>query len=390
MTIKKEEKIWNRLFITLFIANMLSHLCIYMMNTLSSLYADHLGASATLAGLVSGLFALTALFLKLVSAPAIDTFNRKHVLIVAFFILFLSFVGYSLSDNIPMLIVSRLLTGAGMAFTTTGCITMASDALPKEKMQTGVGYFTLGTALCQAIAPSLGLWMSGTFGYTVTFAALAGIMILAIATLYTIKLEFVQTRKFKVSIRNMLAKEAAIPAAILFFLCLSYALINSFLVLYAQSKGLSTNIGFFFTIYAITLLFSRPFIGRMADKYGTVNIILPSMICFAVAFALISCASSLGMFYVAAFISAFGFGGCQPALVAVCMKCVPKERRGAASSTGYAATDLSNLLGPTAAGMIVEKAGYVSMWRMAIIPIVIAMAVAIVFRNQITHAGEDV
>ncbi|EGB94455.1 drug resistance transporter, EmrB/QacA family [Clostridium sp. D5] len=37
-----------------------------------------------------------------------------------------------------------------------------------------------------------------------------------------------------------------------------------------------------FTVYALTMLISRQFIGRMADKYGTVPVAIPSMVCFAV------------------------------------------------------------------------------------------------------------
>lgn len=383
MKAESEKKIWNSVFITLFAVNMLSHLCIYMMNTLSALYADHLGATAAVAGLVSGLFALSALVFKLVSAPALDSLNRKYVLLFAFGVLLLSFIGYSFADNIPLLVVSRLLTGAGMAFTTTGCITMASDALPKDKMQSGLGYFTLGTALCQAIAPTLGLKLSETFGYNLMFGILAIIMVVAIVILCAMKSENVKKQKFKISIHSVLAKEAAVPAIILFFLCLSYAALNSFLVLYAGTKNIGSNIGYFFTIYAVTMLFTRPFIGKMADKYGTVKIVVPSMICFAVAFLIISFSGTLWMFYVAAFISAFGFGGCQPALIAVCMRKVPKERRGAASSTGYAATDLSNLIGPTVAGKLIETSGYEAMWRLFIIPMVIAIIITIGLQREI-------
>lgn len=378
----KDQTIWNRTFIILFTANMLSHSCIYMMNTLSSIYADYLGATATVTGLVSGLFALTALIFKLVSAPAIDTFNRKYVLTGAFLILFLSFVGYSMSQNIPMLIISRLLTGTGMAFSTTCCITMASDALPKSRMQTGIGYFSLGTALCQAIAPSMGLFLSERLGYIITFLILAGIMLLAIVIICNLKIEHTKTKKFEISVQSMLAKEAAAPAAVLFFLCISYAVLNSFLVLYAGTSGIGSSIGGFFTIYAVTMLFTRPFIGKMADKYGTLKILIPSMICFAAAFWLISFSTTIWMFYVAAFISAFGFGGCQPSLIAVCMKSVPKERRGAASSTGYAATDLSNLIGPLLAGWLIECVGYIAMWKIAIVPMVIAVIIAFMFKDK--------
>ena len=65
----------------------------------------------------------------------------------------------------------------------------------------------------------------------------------------------------------------------------------------------------------------------------------------------------------------------------LCMKCVPKERRGAAGNTNYIGTDLGMLLGPTIGGMVIERAAapaasaYSSMYCVMILP----MAAAFVF-----------
>lgn len=125
-----ETRIWNKSFISVFIANALLALGQYMMNVLISLYADSLGATETLVGFAVSAFAYTSLGFKIVSAPAIDAFSRKKVLTASILVVAASYFLYAISDDMPLLIGARLLQGAGMAFTFTCCLAMAADALP--------------------------------------------------------------------------------------------------------------------------------------------------------------------------------------------------------------------------------------------------------------------
>ncbi len=387
-SIKQNEDIWNPVFINVFVINILTHLCTYMMNVLSAKYADHLGATATIVGLVSGLFALTALLFKVISAPAIDSYNRKHVLILSIGILLASFVGYVFSNTISMLIISRLLTGAGLAFSTTVCLTVASDSLPNDKMSTGIGYFSLGTAICMAISPYVGLKLAEAVGYRWTFLICAIIIVLTIAYAMTMKIEHKKAKVFSIRLSNIIAQEALTPAILLFILAISMSVVSAFLVLFAEKQGVRSNIGYYFTVNAVTMIFTRPLIGRLADRYGTTRIVIPSMLFAALSFFIISVSDSLPLFLLAGVVSAFGFGGSQPAIIAVSMKSVPKERRGAASCTSYVGMDLGNLVGPVLAGAIIEVWGYTAMWQIMTIPIFAVIALSFAFKSMIDNMGK--
>jgi MFS family permease len=385
----KQAGIWNPVFIKVFIINMLAQYGVYSMNTLSAPYASALGAAATIVGLVSSLFALTAMVFKLVSAPAIDSFNRKKVLIVSLGIMLVSFVGYSFSVTIPMLMISRLLTGVGLAFVPTCCIAIASDALPSSKMSTGIGFFALGTVITQAAAPAVGLKLVSIVGYNTTFAVLAGLIVLTMLFAATMKLNTRPSNHFRINLHSIFAREVLVPSLILMLMNMVFCNVNAFLVLFGDHQGVdSTHIGYFFTVLAATMVFSRPMIGRLADTFGSGKVVIVSLLFFAASFLAISNSKTLPMFLFAGFLSAFGYAGSQPALMAVCMKSVPMERRGAAGCTSYIGQDIGNLAGPVLAGAIVESMGYVSMWRLMIIPIGIAMLIAILFRHQIDFAGK--
>lgn len=386
---ERPQNIWNKMFISVFIANMLMFLGQQMVNTLVSKYAGHLGAAPTMIGFISSSFAYTALLFKVFAAPAIDTFNKKHVLTGALLVMGASFAGYSAAGNTTMLLLSRLLQGAGQAFTATCCLALASDALPSSKMGQGIAYFSLAQAVCQSIGPGLGLFFARTFGYPAAFAIGAGIMFLAAGAAMQVKNEFTRTKAYKISLNNLIAAEALIPALLAFFLAMANYNINSFLVIFAEEQGVGEHIGYFFTVYAVTMLFSRPFVGKLSDQYGFVRVLVPSLGCFALAFLLISYSTKLWMFLLAGFISAFGYGACHPAVQALCMKCVPKEKRGAGSTTNYIGQDLGNLVGPTIAGAFAGRLGYASMWRFMMIPIFMAIVVVVIFRKKINFQKEN-
>lgn len=97
----RHTKIWNRAFVSVFLTNMTMNLGQTMTVALVAKYADHLGASAIVVGLVTGMFASTALIFKLLSGPAIDTYNRKFLLMAALLVMGLSFFGYSFFAHGP-------------------------------------------------------------------------------------------------------------------------------------------------------------------------------------------------------------------------------------------------------------------------------------------------
>ncbi|MDR1469684.1 MAG: MFS transporter, partial [Spirochaetaceae bacterium] len=225
-------------------------------------------------------------------------------------------------------------------------------------------------------------------GFNLTFAIGAVIMIMALVFVLSLRIRFQRIKKFHFSFDSIIAKEALIPAVLLLFLSVSFFAITSFIAIYGKGS-IGSDIGYFFTVSAVTLLFTRPLIGKFADKYGHIKVMIPTMISFAVSLIIISFSSSLPMFLIAAFFNAFGYGACQPAIQSLCMKRVPKDKRGAGSGTSYIGTDLGSLAGPVIAGSIAGQLGYAAMWRIMTIPIIIAAILVFIFRRNISSQGND-
>ena len=380
---EKPTKLFNKMFISICAVGFFANMGQFMMNTLIPKYADSFGESPVVIGLIYSVFVLTALFAKPVSGPAIDYYNKKYVLMVGIIAIMIAFLVCSIASNITMLIISRLIHGLGMGITPIVTLAMVSDAVGEEDLTKGVAYYGTVQALASAAGPAVGLELIRIFQYKVSF--IIGAMVMFCALLITLTLKTGKnenTGKFKLTPKNMIAVEAIIPASIMIFLAANYVSLSSFLVLFAESISVE-KIGLFFTVQAVTLVVCRPIVGKLSYRFGELKVLPFAIFFFAFAMVMISYSRTLTMFSVSAFISAFGYGACQPLIQSLCMKSVTPNRRGSASATCFYGTDIGYLIGPNISGRVAEGFGYAIMFRTMPVLLLISLIIFAVFRDRI-------
>lgn len=387
-------KIFNGMFLSIFFASIALNLGQQMSNSMLSLYADSMGAPAGQIGTLMSMFAITALIFRFVSGPAQNAFDRKLVSGFGMCCMLTAYLGFSFASqigtliNVPVIYVLkafRLIQGIGNAFGNACLLTMASDVIPRDKFSTGMGYFMCAQVVSQAIGPTVGVALRNALGYEKSYLVVACVMLCAILLCSKVKLAPRKTIPFNLKLNNMIAKEALIPAAVTFFVAMGFTSINSFMLVYAEERGIpSTQASFFFTVYAITMLVTRPAVGKLTDKYGFSKVGIPCVLATAVSLILIGIAPNIWVLLFAAFVNAFGYGAVQPALSSLCMKSVPQERKGSASATNYIGTDSATIIGPSICGWIADAAGYVPlMWVGMAVPVVIGAVFAICTHKRI-------
>jgi MFS family permease len=387
-----KESIWTPFFLKLFIINAILNLGQFMAIALIPKFAEHLGASAAIVGIVSSMFAITALAVRPIVGPSTGYFRKNRLLATAIGFILAAFVCYGIASSIPMIIVGRLLHGIGMGFLAPVILALASDALPNRKLASGIGIFSLGQAMATAIGPIVGLKLVQEYGYHAAFITCSVLMGIVLALSLRLKTELPDRgARFKVSIHDIVAIEVMIPTIILFFLAGANSCIQAFILIYGGVNGVK-EIGLFFMSYAVCVLFSRIISGRIADKYGIDKVIIPGILLFALSFVVISFSHTLPLFLIAGGISAFGYGICLPSIQTLCIQLVTKARRGVASNTTYIGVDIGYLITPIIAGLIVtfvqehsgsEIAGYAAMYRYMTIPIFIALFIFLIKRKEL-------
>lgn len=387
-------KLWNPMFISVFLANLCFHMAQQSSNSLLSLYAKSIGAPADQIGQLMSMFAVTALIFRFISGPAMDAFPRKKLLTMSTLIMTTAYIGFSTSpaiaaalglDTIQVMKAFRTFQGIGNAFGSACFLTVVTDTLPKDKFTTGMGYYACAQVIAQSIGPTVGVFLRDLVGYNAVYIIFACIMLGACVAVQLVKPAPQKLVPFKLRLSNAIAKEALVPGFTTFLVGIGFTSINSFMLLYTEERGISGG-SLFFTVYAVTLLVTRPAVGKLTDRYGFVKVALPAMMMTALSLVLIGFSANLIMLLLAAFINAFGYGAVQPMLQSLCMKSVPSDRRGSASSTNYIFYDCATIIGPSVCGMVADKLGYTPvMWVTMAIPVVCAVVFAGLFHKRITQ-----
>ena len=136
---KSTVTIWNRNFICILSTAFMLSIAHFSINPLVASYALHLGASAFIMGLLTGLFFGVALSMRPVSGPVITKYDKRKLMILVFIIGGVANIGYALFDSISAFIIFRLIHGLQYALVGSLTMTLAGDNLPREKMASGMG-----------------------------------------------------------------------------------------------------------------------------------------------------------------------------------------------------------------------------------------------------------
>jgi len=349
------SKVWNRGFILIFIANLFQHMGQQTITALIPKYANSMGAAASLVGIVSGAFAISALLSRPVTSPAFDCFKKKNLYSLSNIIILLAYLIFIVAPNVGWLIAGRLLQGIGVGICAPISLSIACDNLPEKSFSKGVSMFSLGQAFGQAIGPSIGLALSKSIGYKKTFIiCFVMIFICLILSRFVFSNPPAEDAKYRIRLDTIIEKRAIPVALTITFVVIPYACISGFITIYADVIGIG-NIGVYFTVYAVAILVLRFVTGGLADKLGYRTVLLTSLLCFAVTFVLFSVSRSITGFIVAAIFSALGYGIILPNMQALCMSSVPTDRRGVGSNTFFLFQDIGQFAGPYIGGVIVDS-----------------------------------
>lgn len=395
------EPLWKKQFLLLILLNFLLFFSMYLLMPTLPIYVQRIGGSATAAGLTIGLFCVSAVLTRPWFGQLLDNRGRKTVLVAGTLIFLTASVAYRWTDTLWMLLFLRFVQGIGWAASSTATGTIAADVIPAFRMSEGMAYYGASSVIAMALAPALGLWMIEGFTFPMLFFTSAIFCLAVLITSVAINYEGIrrannitppankdqgQTGAVKAS---KIEKTAIAPSLVLIFSAVTYGGVVTFLPTYAAFRGVS-NVGLFFTIYALMLLVSRPFVGRWADKNGPGSVILLGILLLIVSHIMMVAATNLVWFLAVGLIYALGLGSVQPILNAVTVSLAPADRRGAANATFLTAWDLGIGLGSVALGVISENFGFVVMWGAAGFSAIISLIVYLaVLRNKVRKKFPD-
>lgn len=349
--------------------------------TILPLYANAMGASTTMVGFVTSSFAITALLIRPFAGPAFDSFSRKKLLLISQAIICISFFLFGIVETLPLLVAVRMLHGIGAGCASSLGLALVSEYLPPNKFASGISVYTLTQSAAQVIGPAAGIFLVNSIGFSPTYFLASSLLFIAMIGIIFIKEPARKYLPYQLKLSRMFAKETISQAIALLLISIAFSCAGSYVVLYGYERGVA-DMGLYFIVYAGCLLGTRPVFGELADKLSTPRMLVVGLACFMMSYVLLSRASDLAGFLLAAVFGSAGFGACAPLLQSLALSSVPIERRGAASNTTFTGLDIGNLAGPVLGGLSVEMLlpvvgsqanAYAGMWLVLLIPIALAM-----------------
>jgi len=309
-------------------------------------------------------YSIAAGVVGLLSAPFVDRFDRRTLLLCAYAGFAIATLLCGLASNAHTLLMARALGGAFGGISGSLCMAIVSDIVPPERRAAGIGIIMTSFAVAAAIGVPVGLQLAQHFGWRSPFIFIAAFAAVA----WCVAFRFIppvrghlqsgehKGRAFKELLRDRNAGRAIVFMAVM--------VLGHFSIIPLLSAHLVGDVAlpekYLFLVYVIggaLSVVTAPAVGRLADRRGrqrvfTFMVLAASVIILAIANAgpLPAWATLMltGSFFV------FASGRFVPGQAIVTLA-VPSSRRGAFLSLTSCARDLASGISSTMGGWIVVK-----------------------------------
>lgn len=359
----RQERLWNANYVKVWCANFMIFFSFMLLAPLLPLYlSDTFQADKDTIGLVLSGYTLTALIIRPFSGYLVDSFPRRVVLLVSYFLFASLFAGYLVAGSLALFAVVRTVHGAPFGAATVSNSTVAIDVLPSTRRSEGIGFYGLSNNLATAISPSIALLI---YGATHSYELLFGIALLVAMAGFTINTSLRlrprprQLQKPPLSLDRFLLVKGWSLGLCMVGLALSFGILTTYLAIYGKEElGITEGSGFFFMLLALGLILSR-LAGSRTLRRGLILQNAALGISFAfLGYLLFTALHNTWGFYGAALIIGLGNGHLFPAFQTMFLNLATNDQRGTANSTFLVSWDLGIGLGIVLGGVLTEHWGY--------------------------------
>ena len=358
-----KDVLWNANYNKVMTANFTLFFAFYLLTPLLPLYlSETFHATKDLIGIVLSGYTVTALLFRPFSGYVVDSFPRKKVLMVCFFLFFLLFGGYLAAGSFVFFALVRTLHGGPFGALTVANSTVAIDVLPSSRRTEGIGYYGLSNNLAMAIAPSIGVFI---YKYTHNFDILfwmafiiAGLGMLVDSTVKVPQREIIREKK-KLSLDRFFLVRGWLLGANIVMFSFCYGVLSNYLAIYSKEiLGITGGTGTYFMLLATGLVVSR-IQGSKALRNGKLTQNATQGIFLScIGYILFVAVPTEVRYYLSALLIGLGNGHLFPAMQNMFINIAGNNERGTANSTLLTSWDFGIGVGVVFGGVIAEHFGY--------------------------------
>jgi MFS family permease len=339
---------------------------------------DQLGGGGVQVGVGVGSLAVTAALLRPWAGRIGDTRGRRVLAVSGATVVGVSILAYAAATELWMLVLARLLTGAGEAAMFVGVATAAQDLAPDHRRGEAASYFSVALYGGLAVGPPIGESLVA-HGFTTLWIALAGFCACAAFT----SLWIPRGRTVAVAPhRTFLQRDALWPGVILFLGLIPFIAFSSFVPLFAEDLG-QESVGAVFGLYAGLVLVVRIVGARLPDRLGWQRGSTIALGGVGLGVGLVAVWGSVPAIWLAAIPLGIGMSLLYPSLFTAVMAAAPEGERSHAVGTFSVFFDLSSGFGATLIGVAVSLTSYRGGFAVAAVIAAVGLCVQWLLRDRI-------
>lgn len=316
-------------------------------------------------GIILSCYTVAALCIRPFSGYFLDSFARKPLYLLAYFIFMTMFAGYIIAGSLVLFILFRIIHGVSFGMVTVGGNTVVIDIMPSSRRGEGLGYYGLSNNIAMAVGPMSGLFLHDAgMSYTTIFCCSLGSCMAGFICASLVKTPYKPPVKREPISLDRFILLKGIPAGIsLLLLSIPYGMTTNYVAMYAKEIGINATTGFFFTFMAVGMAISRIFSGKIVDKGKITQVISAGLYIVVFSFFLLSACvyiinwNSMAcgiIFFAVALLLGVGFGIMFPAYNTLFVNLAPNNQRGTATSTYLTSWDVGIGIGMLTGGYIAE------------------------------------
>ncbi len=322
------------------------------------LYIHALGGREAEIGRIMALFHVAAILCQAVTAGLLDRWPRRPVLLVGTIALTVASFSFALATRLSWhFYLLRFLQGVGLALSSTVSLALIGELAPPGRRAEAVGLYGVSGLAAIALAPATGEIVLHAWGFPALFLSTGFLGVGAVLACAAVPLpaeaprleRAAPTRSAWLSLLPVLQ-----PA---FQFGLANTILFVFLPPFGQQNGLH-RVGAFYLVYTAAAIAVRVGGGRLADRVGRRQIILPALVGQTLGLVLCVGLQSTTLLIVVGLLNGAAQGFLFPATSAMVFELAPSGRRTGILAVFSMAVLLGGVVGATGFGWVAETLGY--------------------------------
>jgi MFS family permease len=389
-------------FVILVLASLLSRFSYQMARSpVLPRFAQDLGSSPELIGLIVAASTITGIFIKLPAGALSDMLGRRRMMLLGSLFFALPPFLYPLIGDAPSLLVLRFVHGFATAIFSPVASAYVADLFQQGRGKK-LGWFSSATDIGATLGPLIGGFiLFSTASYPATYLVVGALGCLPLLLILRLPAEENQPTakedkparwsEFKKGVVEVLSSRLVIIASALeATMYVGYGAFLGFFPIYAKALGYNdASIGLIMGSQLATTMAGKPLGGLLSDRLGRKPIILLGILLCATVIPLIM--RSQGFLALTILSCLFGLGVAivTPSTTALVADLAKKGRMGSAMGVFGTIWDTGEAAGPILAGMLIAAFSYFSGFLIiAALMLIVAGIFAVAVKDPTEVSGQ--